>query len=174
MLDGRMVEALFEIFERGFYILSVALAWGCHVEALSPKRELTTQGIVRVGASGTPSRRRCTLSRSPSRRRRTPSRPSSRPAVWTHLHAGYGGRLRRGRTISSMISTSSVWFGTAAQTTQTIGTHKQTIDAETSGRMSPPRVVVDALSLPTLVLHACRFLVSLADRPNHLILSPRG
>ena len=28
MLDGRIVEALLEIIERGFYILSVALAWG--------------------------------------------------------------------------------------------------------------------------------------------------
>ena len=61
-----------------------------------------------------------------------------------------------------------------AHTTQTIDTHKQTIDAQTSGRMSPPRVVVDALSLSMPVLHTCRLLVSLADRPNHLMISPRG
>ena len=43
MLDGRVVEALFEIFERGFYILSVALAWGGYVDAFGTPRVLTTQ-----------------------------------------------------------------------------------------------------------------------------------
>ena len=43
MLDGRIVEALLEIIERGFYILSVALAWGGYVDAFGTPRVLTTQ-----------------------------------------------------------------------------------------------------------------------------------
>ena len=46
-----MVEALFEIFERGFYILSVALAWGCHVDALGPTQAVTTQKTFRLGSA---------------------------------------------------------------------------------------------------------------------------
>ena len=44
MLDGRIVEALLEIIERGFYILSVARAWGCHVDALGTTRAVTLKG----------------------------------------------------------------------------------------------------------------------------------
>ena len=43
MLDGRIVEALLEIIEHGFYILSVALAWGGYVDAFGTPRVLTTQ-----------------------------------------------------------------------------------------------------------------------------------
>ena len=53
ILDGRIVEAFLEVIERGFEILSVPLAWGCHNDALGPTQALTTQGTVSAVASGT-------------------------------------------------------------------------------------------------------------------------
>ena len=47
------MEAFLEVIERGFEILSVPLAWGCHIDALGPTQALTTQGTVSAVASGT-------------------------------------------------------------------------------------------------------------------------